>query len=253
MAVCRKVAFRKLRRTPVKSTTPAIPAILLLLASAFAFAEEPRSVSVDGSATISVAPDRATLRMAIESRNAVLDTARGEVIAATRAFLDFADEADIEDDDVQTSGLSIRPEYRWDDGDNRQVMTGYVVQREIVVELRELDSLGEIIEGAIDKGVNQVQPPDFRHSNENDLRRQALARATEEARANAAQIARTLGVTLGSVRRVTANASPAPEPRMLRAMAMSEAAPSGADTYSIGQIAIEARVSAEFDLETPAD
>jgi uncharacterized protein YggE len=244
------MAPRPPTEVPVKSFVPTVFAALLLAATPTAAQENARVIAVDGSATISVTPDRATLRMAAQARNESLDTARAEVVRVTRAFLEFAGDKGMDDDDIQTSGLNIRPEYRWNNDENRQVLLGYFVQRDIVVELRDLDSLGEIMEGAVDVGINQVQPPMFRHSESRKLRRQALARAAEDARANAQQIAKTLDMRLGNVRRLVATETNLPQPQLMRAMAVAEdAAVGGADTYSTGRISIEARVQAEFDLE----
>ena len=236
----------------MKLFIPTFLAFLSLAATPAGAQDDPRVIAVDGRATVTVTPDRATLRMAAQARDESLETARAEVIRVTRAFLDFASDNGIGDEDIQTAGLSIRPEYRWNNDESRQVLLGYFVQRDVTVELRDLESLGEIMEGAIDVGINQVQPPAFHHSDSRELRRRALARAAEDARANAERIATTLGMRLGDVRRLSATELGMPQPLPVRAMAMAdESAVSGADTYSTGQITIEARVQAEFDLEQP--
>jgi len=210
-------------------------------------AQVDRYVAVNGEASISVTPDTATLNMAVQARNASLDAARDEVVKTTRDFLDFADERDIDDEDVQTSGLNVRPDYRWNDKENRQELQGYFVQRDVVVKLKDMQKLGRIMEGAIEVGINQVQPPVLSHSNEKSLRRRALATATRDARTNAEQIAKSLNAKLGPVRNVTAMDGGRPQPRF-NMMSAREADTSGADTYSTGQIRIEARVNAQFDL-----
>jgi len=220
-----------------------------LLTGPAGFAQENgRYVAVDGEASISVSPDFATLNLAVEARHAELDRARDEVVTVTRRVIDRLRTSGIADDDLRSTDLSIRPDYRWNDDERRQELLGYVVQRSIVVRLKDLDKLGDVMEGAVDAGVNQVQPPLLGSSDERELRRRALAAATRDARANATQIAATLDATLGPVRRIIASGVSMPEPPFARAM-MSEAADAGG-TYSTGQIEIEARVTAEFDLVT---
>lgn len=207
-----------------------------------------RTIAVDGRASIDVEPDSATLRFGVQSRQPDLDAARERVIEVSRAFLAVAEDLNIDRDQIQTTSLNIRPEYRWDREDNSQKLLGYLVQRDIVVELGNLAKLGDVMEQAVDAGVNQVQPPELKHSNERELRRRALAAATRDARANARAIAETLDVGLGSVVTVSSQQSISPRPPMPM-MAMREASVSGAETYVSGQIQIEASVSAVFEID----
>lgn len=225
-------------------------AIPVLFSAPSVVAQEPdRYVSVDGQATITVEPDIATIRMGVTERAADVDTARREVVNGTRRFLEFAAEQGIEADSIQTFGLSVQPQYRWNRDEERQEFAGYIVTRQIVVELEALDKLGVVMEGAVSTGVNEVQPPILRRSDERELRRRALARATQDARANAEEIARSLNASLGAVRTISSSNVVIPEPRHLRMAAVAmEADTSGGDTYSTGQITIEATVSAQFDL-----
>ena len=223
--------------------------LLLTLALPIAAAAQSndRSIAVDGQAVIEVEPDSATLRLGVQSRQADLESARSRVIDVTRAFLAVVDDLDIDRDQVQTTGLNIRPEYRWDNDDNSQKLLGYFVQRDIVIELGNLDKLGNLLERAVNAGVNQVQPPVLKHSNERELRRRALAAATRDARANARVIAETLDAELGAVISVSSHQSRAPAPPY-PVMAMREASVAGAETYSSGQIRIEASVNAVFGI-----
>lgn len=223
----------------------------LVLGNAAGAAEAPdRFVAVDGRATVTALPDVATIRMGISARAADVDSARRDVVDGTRRFLEFADDQGIEETKIQTFGLSVQPQYRWNRDEERQEFVGYIVSRQIVVELEELDKLGAVMEGAVSTGVNEVQPPELRRSDERELRRRALADATQDARANAERIAGSLGARLGAVRSVSSSNVVVPDPRSFRVANMAmEADTSGADTYATGQITIEANVSAQFDLE----
>lgn len=223
----------------------------IVLSNGIQAAESPdRFVSVDGHATMTVEPDIATIRMAVSARAAEVDSARREVVEGTRRFLEFAEDQGIDDRKIRSFGLSVQPQYRWNRDEERQEFVGYVVTRQLVVELDELDKLGAVMEGAVSTGVNQVQPPELKRSDERELRRRALADATRDARANADQIARSLNARLGAARTVTSSNVVVPDPRSFRVAQMAmEADTSGADTYSTGQITIEASVSAQFDLE----
>jgi uncharacterized protein YggE len=223
-------------------------ALLALVANAALAEDAPRQVNVSGNASVSAAPDRATVNLGIQARNPSLGAARDRVARVAGEFLALCRNLGIAEKNVQTTALNMRPEYRWDRDAGEQEFIGYFVQRSLTVELDDLDLLGQLIEGAVDVGVNEVSPPQLDSSRRRELHRQALALAAEDARANAEALATTLGAQLGAVRQINAgDVARPPQPVMLRAQ-MAEAADAAA-TYQAGDIRFDARVNVSFDLE----
>lgn len=215
--------------------------------------EMPRTISVSGTGTVDATPDIARLSLAVQRRNASMQVARDDTVRVSKDFLALCKKLGIPENKIRTSGLTIQPEYRWDEKNNQQVFTGYFVQRQLQVEINDLDKLGNVIEGAIDAGVNEVSPPALDSSKAKELNRDALAAATADAKANAERIASSLGVKLGSVRTVVAGgASPPPMPMQeMRVMAMAKADSSAGANYVPGEISFESRVDATFDVIAP--
>lgn len=212
----------------------------------------PRTISVSGSGSVDATPDIARLSLAVQRRNASMQTARDETVRVSKAFLALCKKLGIPEKKIRTSGLTIQPEYRWDEKENQQVFTGYFVQRQLQVEINDLDKLGDVIEGAIDAGVNEVSPPALDSSKAKELNRDALAAATADAKTNAERIAASLGVKLGPVRTVVAGGAMPPPPMPMQemrvqAMAMDSAAGKAAN-YVPGEVRYEARVEAVFDV-----
>ena len=86
----------------------------------------------------------------------------------------------------------------------------------------------------------------------------ALAKAAEDARAKAKVLADALGVKLGAVHTLNANAEYVPPPMAQKArftvMAAADAAPESGNAafgFSAGQIRYSASVNADFDLVAP--
>jgi|CXWL01.1.fsa_nt_gi uncharacterized protein YggE len=213
----------------------------------------PRTISVSGTGTIDATPDIARLSLAVQRRDANMQVARDATIKVSKAFLALCTKLGIKENKIRTSGLTIQPEYRWDEKQNQQVFTGYFVQRQLQVEINDLDKLGDVIEGAIDAGVNEVSPPQLDSSKRKDLNRDALAAATADAKANAERIAGSLGVKLGAVRTVVAGgAAPPPMPMQeVRVTAMAKMDSSAGANYVPGEISFESRVDATFDVVVP--
>ena len=212
-----------------------------------------RLVTVDGQGSVRAQPDIAHVTLAIQSRNMVVGEARDHAVEITRKFLALCEDLDIDQDRIHTSALNINPEYRWDDSTRQQVLRGYLVRRQFNVELDDLDKLGDLLEGAIDAGVNEASPPRLASSRERELHREALAAAARDAEQNARTLAETLDVGLGDVVdiRATQNvvAPPMPMARTMDTVAMAAEA-GGADTYTVGEIRFEANVTASFELTT---
>lgn len=212
---------------------------------------DPRVVTVSGRGEVAVEPDRARVSLAIMSRADQQRVAQDEVDRIVDAVLRLVDDLDIPRKHVNTTGLTVMPEYRWDQDDNERRLAGYMVQRSVEVNLEDLTKLGRLMHEATTAGVNQVSPPVLEASDADEHRRRALARAAEDARLNADVLARTLDAKLGAVRRITSSDvmhHPPPRPMMeSRAMAMD--AKAAEETYNAAEIRFEASITAEFDLD----
>jgi hypothetical protein len=239
--------------------TLALPLLLLVAAAAGAQApvERPRSITVAGTGTVLGEPDKARVQLTVQKSNPVMDKARADAVAVVDRFLALTRKLGVDPKKVRTTSAFVNPEYRWDEKTNRQVLVGYMVQRQLEVEVTDLDKLGALIEGAVDAGVNNVSPPMLDSSKRRELNRQALAAAAKDAEANARAIAAELGVRLGGLRELTAGDATPPPPmpmpmaRMKMEVAAMAADAGGESTYAPGSLEFEARVNATFDVLAP--
>jgi hypothetical protein len=149
---------------------------------------------------------------------------------------------------VNATRVQIQPEYSWNEKDRKRVLLGYLVSRQVQVELRDLELLGTLLERAVDAGVNQVNDPVLDSSRRKDLERDALAKAVEDARLNADTLARAAGATLGPVRTLNGATSAPPVPMFRRQVAMADAAMAPEASYQAGEMKFSASVNAEYDL-----
>jgi uncharacterized protein YggE len=224
---------------------------ILLLSAAVQAADAPdRLVAVSGYGEVQAAPDRALVQLAVEARNPALQVAQQEVNKAVERFLALCDELRIPREQVQSSSANVQAEFDWNGETRERRMLGYFVSRQLRVDLRDLDKLGLLMERAVGIGINQVSPPQLVSSRAEALRREAYAKAADDARQNAETLATRLGARVGKVRRVASSdvgLPPPPQPMMMeRNLVMAK--DSGAQTYETGQMVISAQVVAEFDL-----
>ena len=211
--------------------------------------ETQRTISVSGTGSAEVAPDKAVLRMSIVARKKTVAAAQKEAADVAAKVLRVTDGLDIDRDDVDTTGASVRPDYRWNRSTEEQELRGYIAERQMLVELTDLDKLGELVEAAVGTGVNQVSPPQLDSSKRRDAYRRALDAAAQDARANAEQLASSLGAKLGRVMHVNGGGQnvPMPMPRG-RMMAMEADAGGAAETYNAADLSFTANLSVVFEL-----
>ena len=193
-------------------------------------------------------PDMARVTLGVEARRPTLADARTTVTKAVDRLLALTRELKIDPKYVNATGLQVQPDYNWNEKERKQVLQGYVVGRQVEVELHDLDQLGTLLERAVTAGANQVGGASLDSTRRKELERQAMALAVQDARLNAETLARAAGAELGTVRTLNASSSPPQVPMYRMAADMAAAAPPPQATYQAGEMTFSATVSAEYDL-----
>lgn len=210
-----------------------------------------RTVSVSGEGEIVAQPDMAHVTLGVEARKPTMAEARAEVAKTVDAVLALTRSLKIDPKQVDATRLQVQPEYSWNERDRKRVLLGYIVSRQVEVELRDLEQLGPLMERSVDAGVNQIGDARLDSSKRKDLEREAMALAVKDARLNAETLAGAAGARLGAVRTLAASSSPPVMPmyraEMMKADAMLASAPPE-QTYQPGDMRFRAQVSAQYDL-----
>lgn len=231
-----------------------LTAPLLLLACAVclplpAAASDDPMVTATGTGHAETAPDMAVLRFGVTARHPTVQAARDEVAATVAGLIELARGFGLEDDHITTAALNVRPDTSWDPETRRQQQHGYIVSRQVTLELTDIGQLGELTEQALGLGVTEASPAIFDTSRRAALEAEALAAAARDARARAEAMAGALGADVGKPLRLEAGGGFAPpRPMMRTAMAEADGA-GGGETYQPGLIRVEAMVTATFELE----
>ena len=224
----------------------------LLFAAGSAHADTPpRAITVQGKAERRVAPDMATLQLQVQTEGLEAASARREADALTLQALEILRGAGVAEEDVDSTGLSINPQYRWLKDEQRQQLTGYRVSRTVTARVMDLEQLGPLLVALSDGGVNRVQPPRLGVADDEAVQRELMAAAALNARERAQAIASALGEDLGEVLSVTVGGGPGPAPMPVARMAMADSVESASpgESYSAGLITFRVQVSAAFALD----
>jgi uncharacterized protein YggE len=221
----------------------------LWLANVASAQSEPRTINVSGQGEIQAEPDRASLTLGVEARKPKLEEARAEVSKAVEAALKLTRDLKIDPKHVRTTRINVQPEYNWDNTARERQLIGYYVSRQVEVDLRDLEKLGQLLERAVDLGINQIGDPQLDSSKRRELERKALAEAVQDARLNAEAVAQAAGARLGAPRTISASSGFVSPPMPMRAKAMvAMEASDSSQSYQSGQMGFTATVQVQYDL-----
>ncbi|MCB1742186.1 MAG: SIMPL domain-containing protein [Gammaproteobacteria bacterium] len=201
-------------------------------------------VTVSGEGETALSPDMAILSLtvlreaptaseALEQSN----KAMADVIAAMRRER-------IAERDLQTSGFDISPRYvhpqRGASEPQQPRIVGYVVSHSLSVRVRELARLGEVLDTAVQLGVNQGGNISFSNEDPSEALSQARTAAVKDAMARARTLTEAAGIRLGRVLEIREQSHvPGPIPMFQAArgaaMATAESVPvqSGENVYRV--------------------
>jgi len=167
------------------------------------------TISVAGHGTAKGKPDTATVTLGVQTNDASAQAALQKNNAEAAALIAALKAKRVADADIQTSDLSISPNW-----DNHGHITGYGVSNTVTVTLHDLGSAGAIIDDAAAKVGNDIrfQGVAFSIDNQNPLLARARADAVKDAMAQAQQLAQAAGVKLGAIRTIDDTATSSPQP-----------------------------------------
>ena len=153
-------------------------------------------VRVNIAETLRSRPDEASLTVGTQSK---APTAKGAVAAnktKTEKLLAAIRAAGIREQDIQTQGLQLSPDYRYDrqpDGQGEQRLVGYVASNSVLIKTRDVDALTSLLDGLTAAGADTVRGPNFSIADPAPLRREARVRAMARGALEAAEYARNNG------------------------------------------------------------
>lgn len=218
--------------------------LLILVGAALALASAQaaeRTVTVTGEATVGVAPDTAVIRIGVSSQEKTAREA-GEANARQMTSVLAAIKASgIAERDIQTSRLSLQPQYDPNKGGTAR-LTGFQATNQVTVRIRDIDSLPTVLDRAIGAGANEMSGIEFVVSEQSKLLDQARDDAIADARRKAELYARAAGAKVGQVVSISEEGPASPQPRPMQAVR------AGAVPVAPGEQTLRAIVSVSYQL-----
>lgn len=206
-------------------------------------ANELAGITVQGSATVRVAPDMATFNFSIVERGASLARLKRSVDDRSAELINLSLQLGVARTDVTSAEVRIRPRY---DHPNANLI-GYDVSREVLVVLKDLERYTDLVNGAIDAGISSLGNIQLDVSNRRSLEINSLAAAMAAARRKAEIIAVEADVSLGKVISVREAGAFAEAPLyQVRAESMAMGSPAA---FEPGEIMVSSQVNVTFAID----
>jgi len=164
-------------------------------------------ITVTGTGKVSGVPNQLVLSMGVQTSAASVAGALRQANQAVRSITTVLTHSGVSAPDIQTSGLSIQPNYS-----GSGAPRGYGVSEQLSVTLNHLSSAGNQISAAARAGGNAtvIDGVSLNLSDTGTLLASARAKAVADAKAKASAYARALGRPLGGVVSMTESAPAQP-------------------------------------------
>lgn len=153
--------------------------------------------------------------------------------------------AGIAERDIQTSSISLNPEYRY--VDNQQpVLTGYRASNEVSIRFRDIAETGSILDALVAQGANQINGPMLGIDKPEQALDEARKLALTNARARAELYARALGKKVTRILSISESGAAIPYPMPMARMQVADAAET---KIAPGEQTLSVSVSVSFELD----
>ncbi len=228
--------------TPIPAPVPA-PVLALTLAlmlvlglsvpAAAQQADVAGQITVTGEASVNVVPDLASVSLGVTTNGATASEALSANSAAVQAVMDRLTGAGIEAGDIQTSNLSLTPNYTAYDSNQVPQIQNYTAYNMVTITLRRLDQTGAVLDAVVQDGANTLNGLTFGLAQPRPVQDQARLAAVADARARATLLAEAAGVHLGNIISISEGGAAEPPMPMYRMDAAATPVPVAGGTLDI--------------------
>lgn len=189
-------------------------------------------ITVEGVGEVSSKPDVAIFSFSVQEQAATTEAAQTALDTKMNTLIAYLEDADVEDEDIKTTGYNIYPRYEWIEQKclfdqpctpGKNELVGYEASQNVSVKVREIEEAATLLSGIGKLGVSNVSGLQFTIDDDASLKEEAQKLAIQDAKERAKRLAKELGVSLKDVVSFYENGNGGgyPEPYMMEARAMS--------------------------------
>src|SRR5688500_10507871 len=235
----------------MRRTLPALAlALVSFCAAAADVASDPRGTLLQVSAQGEVhrVPDVAQVGVGVVTEAPEAKAALAANAAQMERVIAAVRKAGIADKDIQTTGVSLQPQYQYVENQPPK-LSGYHAQNRVSVKVRAVAKVGEVLDAFVSQGANPIDGPTFTLDEPEAALDEARRIALDNARKRADMYAKALGMKVARVVSIDESGAGFEPPRPMM-MAKAEMAMDAANTPVMpGEQAHAITLNVVFELE----
>jgi uncharacterized protein YggE len=159
----------------------------------------PRTITVVGEGTVKIKPDIAQANIGVEVIRPTVKAASSGAKDSMDAVLKALKEQGVDEKDIQTSGFSVWTERPYGpEGPSGDELL-YHVTNQVAVTIRDLETVGTVLDAAIEAGANNIYGVTFSLDDPSQVESEAREKAVADAQATAQELATLNEVEVGDV------------------------------------------------------
>ncbi|MFT3755643.1 MAG: SIMPL domain-containing protein [Pseudoxanthomonas sp.] len=192
-------------------------------------------------------PDVATISAGVVAQASDGNTAMRQNAAQMAKVMDAIKAAGIAEKDTQTSGISLNPQYHYEQNQPPKI-TGYEARNSVSLKVRDIPKLGKVLDALAASGANDINGPSFGIDQPEPVQDEARLAALQKAQARAETYAKALNLRVRRIVSIDESGSgglPRPVP-MMAMKAMS--ADAEATQVSPGESVVSVSLNVVFEL-----
>ncbi len=217
--------------------------LIAILGYSLGFAQEKPipSISVLGTGTVNIVPDKVLINSRIEHTGKTAAEVKRKNDKVVDQVIKFLKSQGVASKNIQTEYIRLNKEVNYNTKD-----TMYSANQAISIELLDLKDYEKIMSGLLDSGLNRIDGIEFRTSKKDALQSEARKKAVLNAKMKAEEYATALGQSAGKAIHISEVQTDHYQP-VYRVMEMKA---DSAEQQSIapGEMEITVKVNVEFLL-----
>lgn len=192
-------------------------------------------------------PDIAIVSAGVVTRAATATGALEQNAARMDRVREALKRAGIADRDIQTSNISLNPEYRYAENQPPKLV-GYTASNQLNVRFRDIRNTGKILDALVAEGANQINGPNLTIDKPEEALDEARTKALAVGRARAELYARSLGMRVVRLLSVSESGGSYPVPPPMPVM-MEARAQSASTKIDPGEQKLQVNLGMTFELQ----
>lgn len=217
--------------------------LLVMLIGAVTYAQEQQNtVSVIGTGTVNIVPDKVLINSRIEHTGKSAVEVKRQNDKVVNDVIKYLKSQGIASENIRTEYIRLNMEFNYNTKD-----TFYSANQALSIELQDLKKYEDIMSGLLNSGLNRIDGIEFMTSKKDELQSEARKKAVLDAQMKAREYAEALDQNIGKAIRISEVQTDHYQP-VYSVMEMKQDS-AEQETIAPGEMEVRVKVNVDFLLQ----